>query len=127
MARPDKTKKHSDLGDMSLTVPADPATNTMTQENKNTTTVLTAVATSESVFLIPHFARTDVTPAKNADNTAIIIHITLSPSHSVRIIAHGIKSRNNVFLFRYYTIFMYASAHMESKVETTTFCFDIIA
>ena len=60
-------------------VSADPTTNTMTQANSNTTTVLRAVATSESVFLIPHFARIDVIPAKNADRTAITIHIFLPP------------------------------------------------
>ena len=41
--------------------------------------------------------------------------------------AHGIRSRNNALLFRYYTIVKCALAHMESEVETTPFCFDIIS
>ena len=40
-----------------------------------TTTVRTAVATVESVFLIPHFARIDVTPAKKAEPAAYRSHI----------------------------------------------------
>ena len=36
---------------------------------------IATVATSESVFLIPHFASTEVIPAKNADKTAITSHI----------------------------------------------------
>ena len=44
----------------------------------------------------------------------------------VRSGAHGIKSRNSVLLFRYYTTISCALAHMESKVETVSFCFDII-
>lgn len=39
-------------------------------ENINTTMVRIAVATFESVFLIPLFAKIEVTPAKNADPTA---------------------------------------------------------
>jgi hypothetical protein len=37
--------------------------------------VLIAVATSESVFLIPHLASMDVSPANTADSTAMTIHI----------------------------------------------------
>ena len=33
----------------------------------------------ESVFLIPHFAKIDVTPAKNADPAAYKSHIQISP------------------------------------------------
>ena len=58
-----------------MIVSADPATKTIIHENSSTTIVRNAVATSESVFLIPHFARIAVTPAKSADNTAIISHI----------------------------------------------------
>ena len=36
---------------------------------------IATVATSESVFLIPHFASTEAIPAKNADKTAITSHI----------------------------------------------------
>ena len=39
--------------------------------------VRTAVATVESVFLIPHFAKIDVTPAKNADPAAYKSHIQI--------------------------------------------------
>ena len=34
-----------------------------------------AVARSESVFLIPHFAKIEVGPANAADKTAIKIHV----------------------------------------------------
>ena len=37
--------------------------------------VLKAVATSELVFFIPHFAKIAVSPAKTAENTAATIHI----------------------------------------------------
>ena len=36
-------------------------------ENNSTTTVRIAVATSESVFLIPHFAKTAVIPVKKEE------------------------------------------------------------
>jgi hypothetical protein len=36
--------------------------------------VLIAVAKSESVFLMPHFASMDVRPAKKADSAAITSH-----------------------------------------------------
>ena len=42
----------------------------MIHEKIRTTTVRTAIATVESVFLIPHFARIEVTPAKNAEPIA---------------------------------------------------------
>ena len=42
----------------------EPDMSTMIHEKIRTTTVRTAVATAESVFLIPHFARIDVTPGK---------------------------------------------------------------
>lgn len=48
----------------------------MTQEKIRTMIVRMAVATVESVFLIPHFARIDVRPAKNAEPKAQGIHIT---------------------------------------------------
>ena len=47
----------------------------MIYENISTTIVRSAVATSESVFLIPHFANIAVRPANNADNAAIINHM----------------------------------------------------
>ena len=58
-----------------IAVSKESTTNTIIQENKRTTIVLIAVATSESVFFIPHFAKIVVRPAKTADSTAIIIHI----------------------------------------------------
>ena len=51
-------------------VDCEPTINTIIHEKKSTTIVLIAVATVESVFLIPHFARIEVTPAKIADKTA---------------------------------------------------------
>lgn len=41
----------------------------------STTTVLMAVATSESVFFMPHFARIEVKPAKKAEQKANTTHI----------------------------------------------------
>ena len=38
-----------------------------------------AVARSESVFLIPHFARIDVNPANIADKIAMISHSIFIP------------------------------------------------
>ena len=47
-----------------------PVIRTISQENISTTTVRMAVATSESVFCIPHFARIAVIPAKNEEPIA---------------------------------------------------------
>ena len=38
-----------------------------------------AVARSESVFLIPHFARIEVSPAKTAERIAVIIQSIFIP------------------------------------------------
>lgn len=51
----------------------------MIQEKIVTAIVLIAVAVSESVFLIPHFARIDVMPAKNAEPAANMSHISFHP------------------------------------------------
>lgn len=51
----------------------------MSHEKTSTTTVLSAVARSESVFLMPHLASTAVTPAKKAESTAIKSHISIPP------------------------------------------------
>ena len=75
MAIPESTRKTSDFVLIFEIVPADPTMNTMIHENRRTTTVLSAVAISESVFLIPHLARIDVAPANTADKTAIMIHM----------------------------------------------------
>lgn len=53
----------------------EPVIKVISTENKRTTIVRIAVATSESVFFIPHFARTAVAPAKKADIIADMIHI----------------------------------------------------
>ena len=75
VARPERIRNRKDLGSIWEIVPADPTTNTMIQEKISTTTVRTAVATSESVCLIPHFARIAVKPANIDDYTAIRSHI----------------------------------------------------
>lgn len=62
---------------------AEPDTKTMSQENKSTTMVRNAVATSESVFLMPHFARMDVKPAKTEEKTAAVSHIWLAPYRKI--------------------------------------------
>ena len=67
-------RNHLDSAEM---VSAEPTISTIIHENSNTTTVLSAVATSESVSLIPHFARIEVIPAKNAESTAIISHMSV--------------------------------------------------
>ena len=58
-------------------VVCEPTRNTITQENSSTTMVRMAVATSESVLRMPHFARMEVTPAKNAEANAYAIHIQI--------------------------------------------------
>ena len=45
-----------------------------------------AVATFESVFLMPDFANIAVIPAKNAESTAAVIHILPPPFN---IVAQG--------------------------------------
>ena len=52
---------------------------TISQAKRSTTMVRIAVATVESVFLIPHFARIAVIPAKNAEPNANVIHILITP------------------------------------------------
>ena len=58
--------------------PCAPTINTIIQEKIRTTIVRIAVATPESVFLIPHFARMDVNPASNADKKAYNNHMVIS-------------------------------------------------
>ena len=79
MAKPDKIRNSSDFADIAEMVSADPTIKTITHAKSSTTMVRIAVATSESVFLIPHFARMDVIPAKKADRIAMISHINRSP------------------------------------------------
>lgn len=55
--------------------PTCPVTRAMSHENASTTMVLMAVATSESVFLMPSLASMDVTPAKSAEPTAAMSHM----------------------------------------------------
>ena len=52
----------------------EPTIKTMIQENNKTTTVRSAVAISESVFRMPHFASMEVRPANTAEKTAITSH-----------------------------------------------------
>ena len=54
----------------------DPVISTMIQEKINTMIVRIAVAASESVFRIPHFARIAVNPAKTAEPNAIQVERT---------------------------------------------------
>ena len=55
---------------MDATSPAEPVMKAISQAKNRTTTVLQAVARVESVFLIPHFARIEVSAEKNADPKA---------------------------------------------------------
>jgi hypothetical protein len=66
-------------------------TNTIIHEKIKTTIVLIAVATFESVFLIPHFASIDVIPAKNADPNAYNTHIFFSVYASVNSVVRSSK------------------------------------
>ncbi len=78
MANPDRIRKNRDLIPISVIVCRDPVRNTMIQENTSTTAVRSAVMTSESMDLVPHFARIAVSPAKRAERTAIMSHIDSS-------------------------------------------------
>ena len=57
-------------------VPMDPEMPAIAQAKTSTTQVRMAVATSESVCLMPHLAKMDVMPAKNADANAATTHDT---------------------------------------------------
>ena len=70
MAAPDRTRNKNVYPLIEVIWSKDPDMSTMIHEKIRTTTVRTAVATVESVFLIPHFARIEVTPAKNAEPMA---------------------------------------------------------
>ncbi len=73
MARPERMRNRSDVGFISVIVPKEPATNTMIHEKTRTTMVRKAVARWESVFLMAHLPRIDVSPAKTAERTAVMI------------------------------------------------------
>lgn len=57
-------------------VPMDPEMPAIAQAKTSTTQVRMAVATSESVCLMPHLAKMDVMPAKSADANAATTHDT---------------------------------------------------
>jgi hypothetical protein len=57
----------------------DPTINTMSHENISMMMVLMAVASIESTFLIPIFARIAVAPANSAEPKARSIHIIPDP------------------------------------------------
>ena len=67
---PDKIRKIRIFAEISLIPLCAPTTNTISHEKINTTPVLNAVATLESVFLIPHFANMAVKPANRAEPNA---------------------------------------------------------
>ena len=64
VASPESTRNSQVFGEMEVMLPAEPTMSTMTSDIISTTIVRIAVATVESVFLIPHFARIAVAPAK---------------------------------------------------------------
>ena len=70
MAAPDKTRNSRVFPLTEKIWLPDPTMPTIPQENSSTTMVRTAVATVESVFRIPHFARIEVMPAKKAEPAA---------------------------------------------------------
>ena len=67
-------KKSKDFGVIEVIVFAEPEMNAIIQEKSKTTTVRNAVAISESVFLMPHLANTEATPAKTAERIAVASH-----------------------------------------------------
>ena len=66
---------------MAVMVGMDPAADATAQEKNSTIMVRSAVAISESVSFIPHFASMAVIPAKNEENSAAVIHIDSHPLH----------------------------------------------
>ena len=72
---PESTRNIHDRVPISVMVDAEPTIHTISHEKMSTITVRTAVATSESVFFMPHFASTAVRPAKSAEPNANTIHI----------------------------------------------------
>ena len=72
---PDKTRNNKVFPPISVIPDIVPVKRTRIHEKTKTTTVRMAVATSESVFEIPHFASMEVIPAKKAEPIAYIIHI----------------------------------------------------
>ena len=72
---PDRMRKTHVFVLSPVMVGADPTIQTISHEKISTTIVRIAVAASESVFLIPHFARTEVRPANSAEPNAKSIHI----------------------------------------------------
>ena len=75
MASPERIKKIRVFLSMERICDWEPVRKTMIQEKMSIMTVLTAVATVESVFLIPHFAKMEVRPAKMAEPNANKIHM----------------------------------------------------
>ena len=75
MAAPDSSRNRSERAEIWAMVGADPTKKTISHEKTKTTTVRSAVATSESVFLMPHLAKIAVKPANTADKTAANSHI----------------------------------------------------
>ena len=71
-------------------VGAEPTMATISHENSRTTIVRMAVAVSESVFRMPHFARMDVSPAKSAEPNANRIHMTMPSSY---ILFHAVDEK----------------------------------
>ena len=75
MASPDRIRNVQVLAE-TLPMPCcAPTRNTMIHEKISTIMVRIAVAVLESVFLIPHFASMEVSPANRADPNANRIHI----------------------------------------------------
>ena len=77
MARPERIKNIQVLTLSEVMVGVEPTMPTISHENSSTTTVRMAVAASESVFRMPHLARTAVSPANRAEPNANKIHISV--------------------------------------------------
>ena len=67
---PDKPRNNKVFPLISIIPEIVPVKRTRIHENTKTTMVRMAVATSESVFEIPHFASIEVMPAKKAEPAA---------------------------------------------------------
>ena len=75
VANPERTRKHHVPTEMLPISEKEPTISTMRQDITRTTPVRMAVATVESVLLMPHFARMEVSPANSAEPNANKIHI----------------------------------------------------
>ena len=88
MASPDRIRNIHVAGAIEPRGGSGPPIAAISQEKARMMIVLNAVATAESVFLMPHFARIEVIPAKNAERNASTIHMLSDDSTNDAIVKH---------------------------------------